>query len=152
VLIAIGGIAAHGDGGGESGTKSATTVAKAPSYSAAAPSTPSVKSWGTQAQPVLTAIQGDFNDLSAAADGGDYSGMRASCRSLEGNLDDLNGLLPSPDQAVTLELRGAIDDYRQMISICRTLGPSSTTGEVSEMASLLNSGTDHVKAATEAIG
>lgn len=107
--------------------------------------------WGATAKPVLTKISTDMYGLASAADNTDLPGLRSTCRTLEGDLDSLDGLLPTPNTGLTTELRGAVDDYRQMTVICRTLSPYSSVDEVNQMTALINSGTAHVVAATEPI-
>jgi hypothetical protein len=134
----------------------ATTLAQTEVAAPAAVSIPvlteaqRVREWGLKAYPVIGRIQDDLDGLATSAENMDLPGVRSTCGTLSSDLDDLDGLLPTPNIRLTNELQGAVDDYQAMTAICQTLtlDSSSFVDDITEMTDLMTSGTGHVTAAT----
>jgi uncharacterized membrane protein YdfJ with MMPL/SSD domain len=69
--------------------------------------------------PVMEEVNKNFQWMDGAAGSVDYADLRAACRAIDGTVDKLEGILPSPDAGITGYLRTATKDWRQMAFTCQ---------------------------------
>lgn len=91
-------------------------------------------------KPVLDDIGDGFTWMGGAAKSLDMADLRAACRNMSENIDDLDALLPSPDPTVTRHLSSAVENWTEMARICQGASLNMGDGKLDEMARLRDAG------------
>jgi hypothetical protein len=89
--------------------------------------------------------------VGGAAQSLDMADLRAACRSLDKNVDQLEAVLPSPDAQITQKLQSAVTNLRGMASDCQGASLRMTDSEIAEMQRQMEAGEADLSAAVDLI-
>lgn len=130
-------LAGCGGTAGETAPSSTTTTT---TTSAAA----AMDTFRDQLQPVVNELGKGLIWMGGAAKSLDMADLRAACRSFDGDVDQLEAVLPSPDPVITSHLQGAVTNWRQMATHCQG---ASLGMDVQELTRLQDAGYAELEAA-----
>lgn len=103
--------------------------------------------FGARVAPLLSALQGDMQGITSAANRMDISGLRAVCRSLDTDTSRMRAALPSPDPELTAELNLALDDFETSAAACIRGATTLDSTDLRTAGVRISSGGEHMAAA-----
>lgn len=111
-----------------------------------------IRDWWATAHEPFTELQESLNDLRRAVDSVDESAVVDACQQLHDTADvELQSLLPTPDPALTSEIRAATTDAHTGAHMCLAAVGGSVNSYVGEFMSNLDQADRHMKAAEEIV-
>lgn len=140
-------LALAGCAGTETATVGTTEETTATTTSPAA----AMDAFRDELKPVLNDLGNGMRWMGGAAQSLDMADLRAACRSFDGNVDQLDALLPSPDSQITQRLRGAVTNFREMAGICQGASLRMGDSDFDEMGRLRDAGYAELTAAVDLI-
>jgi hypothetical protein len=81
--------------------------------------------WFNEAKAPYMAIQNALQTASTEMQAENMDGVRGACEQILSNSQRLRSTLPSPDEALTTEVEGAVDELITAANLC--LGPDATS-------------------------
>ncbi|ULE33606.1 hypothetical protein [Mycobacterium sp. IDR2000157661] len=81
--------------------------------------------WMNEAQGPYTAIQSSLQTAASEMQAQNMDGVRSACKQILSNSQRLRNTLPSPDEALTAEVEGAVSELITAANMC--LGPDATS-------------------------
>ncbi|HJT93123.1 MAG TPA: hypothetical protein VJ777_14505 [Mycobacterium sp.] len=111
-----------------------------------------IREWWAAAHEPFTELQESLNDLQRAVDSVDDSAMLDACQQLHDTADvELQSLLPTPDPALTSEIRAATKDAHTGAHMCLAVLAGSANSFAGDFMSNLDQAHRHMKAAEEIV-
>jgi hypothetical protein len=111
-----------------------------------------IRDWWAGAHEPFTELQESLNDLQRAVDSVDDAAIVEACQQLHDTADvELQSLLPTPDPALTSEIRAGTKDAHTAAHMCLAVVGGSVNSYVGEFMSNLDQAHRHMKAAEEIV-
>lgn len=90
--------------------------------------------WGADVfAPRLDGLGSAFAWIGGAMQSQDYADARAGCRELDTQVDELEAILPAPDERVTTHLQEAAAQFRLTSQACQGLSPRTPQSKIAGM-------------------
>jgi hypothetical protein len=111
-----------------------------------------IREWWSAAHEPFTELQESVNDLQRAVDDVDGTAIVAACQQMHDTADvELQALLPTPDPALTSELRAATADAHAGAHMCLAVVGGSVNSYAGEFMANIDQAEKHMTAAEELI-
>lgn len=107
-----------------------------------------IQTWREEAAPDFLALAETMEGIANAADNEDFPGVTSLCVIMQGDVEDVQQHLPSPDVELTHQIEEGMEDYEKAASLCENM---DTYADVNVVGELIRSGNAHLEEALEIV-